>query len=87
MNAEVEPARAYRVSPRTAREKKRNPGSKGGGGKTEMELRVLEYTCSPCTQEAEAGGSEFQAILDYIESSRTAKATKRNPVSNTHAHT
>jgi hypothetical protein len=32
------------------------------------------------TQEAEAGGSEFVASLVYIVSSRTARATQRNPV-------
>ena len=39
------------------------------------------HAFSPSTHEAEAGGSpEFEASLVYKSSSRTAKATQRNPV-------
>ena len=42
---------------------------------------VVAHTFNPRTQEAEARRSEFEANLLYILSSRTAKATQRNPVS------
>ena len=35
---------------------------------------------NPSTQEAEAGGSEFEASLVSMVNSRTARATQRNPV-------
>ena len=37
---------------------------------------------APNTWEAEAGTSEFAASLVYRVSSRTARATQRNPISN-----
>jgi hypothetical protein len=41
----------------------------------------VAHTFSPHTWEAEAGGFlEFQASLVYRVSSRTARATQRNPV-------
>jgi hypothetical protein len=44
---------------------------------------VVAHTFNPSTREAEAGGSlEFKASLVYKVSSRTARATQRNPVSN-----
>jgi hypothetical protein len=43
---------------------------------------VVVHTFNPSTWEAEAGGfSEFEASLVYKVSSRTARATQRNPVS------
>jgi hypothetical protein len=43
---------------------------------------VVAHTFNPSTQETEAGISEFEASLVYRGvSSRTARATKRNPVS------
>jgi hypothetical protein len=43
---------------------------------------VVAHAFNPSTQEAEAGRSlEFEASLVYRVSSRTAKATHRNPVS------
>jgi hypothetical protein len=36
---------------------------------------VVAYTFNSCTQEAEAGRSEFKAIQVYRVSSRTARAT------------
>jgi hypothetical protein len=42
---------------------------------------VVAHACNPSTREAEAGGSEFEASLVYIVSSRTAKTAQRNPVS------
>jgi hypothetical protein len=46
---------------------------------------VVAQAFNPSTQEAEAGRSlEFKASLDYRVSSRTAKATQRNPVLKTH---
>jgi hypothetical protein len=43
---------------------------------------VVVHAFNPSTQEAEAGGSlEFEASLVYRVSSRTARATQRNPVS------
>jgi len=42
---------------------------------------VVAHTFNPSTWEAEAGGSlEFKASLVYRVSSRTARATKRNPI-------
>ena len=41
---------------------------------------MVVHTFDPRTQEAEAGGSEFEASLVYTVSSKTAKATQRNPV-------
>ena len=59
---------------------------------TELPLQSLPQTFSDgvyksqqnwewwCTSEAEADGSlEFEASLDYRESSRAARATQRNP--------
>jgi hypothetical protein len=43
---------------------------------------VVVHTFNPSTWEAEAGGSlEFEASLVYRVSSRTARATQKNPVS------
>jgi hypothetical protein len=46
---------------------------------------VTAHTFNPSAQEAEAGRSgrafEFEASLVYRVSSRTARATQRNPVS------
>jgi hypothetical protein len=42
---------------------------------------VVAHAFNPSTQEAEAGGFEFEASLVYRVSSRTARATQRNPVS------
>jgi hypothetical protein len=43
---------------------------------------VVAYTFNPSTWEAEARWiSEFEASLVYRVSSRTARATQRNPVS------
>jgi hypothetical protein len=43
---------------------------------------VVAHAFNPSTWEAEAGGFlEFEASLVYRVSSRTAKATQRNPVS------
>jgi hypothetical protein len=42
---------------------------------------VVVHVFNPSTQEAEAGGFEFEASLVYKMSSRTARATQRNPVS------
>jgi hypothetical protein len=43
---------------------------------------VVTHIFHPRIQEAEAGGSlEFETSLIYRVSSRTAKATQRNPVS------
>jgi hypothetical protein len=42
---------------------------------------MVVHTFNPSTWEAEAGGFEFEASLVYRVSSRTAKATQRNPVS------
>jgi hypothetical protein len=41
---------------------------------------VVAHTFNPSTWEAEAGGLLFEASLIYRVSSRTARATKRNPV-------
>jgi hypothetical protein len=43
---------------------------------------VVVHTFNPSSWEAEAGISEFEASLVYRASSRTVKATQRNPVSN-----
>jgi hypothetical protein len=47
------------------------------------------HTFNPSTWEAEAGGwiSKFEASLVYRVSSRTARATQRNPVSKTNKQT
>jgi hypothetical protein len=42
---------------------------------------VVAHAFNPSTREAEAGGFEFQASLVYRVSSRTGRATQRNPVS------
>ena len=42
---------------------------------------MVAHAFNPSTWEAEAGGSEFEASLVYRVSSRTARATQRNPVS------
>jgi hypothetical protein len=42
---------------------------------------VVAHACNPSIWEAEAGGFEFEASLVYRVSSRTARATQRNPVS------
>jgi hypothetical protein len=43
---------------------------------------VVAHAFKPSTREAEAGGFlEFEASLVYKVSSRTARATQRNPVS------
>jgi hypothetical protein len=42
---------------------------------------VVAHAFNPSTWEAEAGGFEFKASLFYKVSSRTARATQRNPVS------
>jgi hypothetical protein len=42
---------------------------------------VIAYSCNPGKGEAKAVISEFKASLVYRVSSRTARATKRNPVS------
>jgi hypothetical protein len=45
-------------------------------------LAVVAYVFNPSTWKAEAGVSlEFEASLVYRVSSRTARATQRNPVS------
>jgi hypothetical protein len=41
---------------------------------------VAEHAFTLSSQEAEPGGSEFEASLVYRVSSRTARATQRNPV-------
>jgi hypothetical protein len=41
----------------------------------------MAHAFPPCTWEAEAGRSEFEASLAYRVSSKTAKATQRNFVS------
>lgn len=43
-----------------------------------LELGVVVHSFIFSTQEAEAGGSEFQTSLDYRASLRTARATYRN---------
>ena len=40
----------------------------------------MAQTFNPSTQEAEAGGSEFEASQIYIMCSRTARPIQRNPV-------
>jgi hypothetical protein len=47
---------------------------------------VAAHAFNPSTWEAEAGRliSEFEASLVYRESSRTARATQRNPISKKH---
>jgi hypothetical protein len=54
-------------------------------GKTKFTSRpgVVAHAFNPSTWEAERGRriSEFKAILVYKVSSRTARATQRNPVS------
>jgi hypothetical protein len=42
---------------------------------------VVAHIFNPSTWEAEAGNSEFETSLVYRVSSRTARATQRNPVS------
>jgi hypothetical protein len=42
---------------------------------------VVAHAFNPRTWEAEAGGFEFEVSLVYRVSSRTARATQRNPVS------
>jgi hypothetical protein len=46
---------------------------------------VVVHACNSSTWEAEAGGFlKFEASLVYRESSRTVRATQRNPVLNPH---
>jgi hypothetical protein len=54
------------------------------GIKQTFHCAVVLYTFNPSTQEAEAGRSEFEARLVYRVNYiyRTAKATKRNLISN-----
>jgi hypothetical protein len=42
---------------------------------------MVAYAFNPSTWEAEAGGFLFEASLVYKMSSKTARATQRNPVS------
>jgi hypothetical protein len=51
--------------------------------KLQKSRAVVTHTFNPSTCEAEAGGflSSRPASLDYKVSSRTARATQRNPVS------
>ena len=42
---------------------------------------MVSHAFNPSTWEAEADRSEFKAILVYRVSSRTVRATLRNPVS------
>jgi hypothetical protein len=42
---------------------------------------MVVHTFNPSTWEAETGGSEFETSLVYRVSSRTARATQRNPIS------
>jgi hypothetical protein len=39
------------------------------------ELGSVVHSCNLSTQESEAGGSDFEATLAYVVSSRPAKAT------------
>jgi hypothetical protein len=41
---------------------------------------MVAHSFNPSTREAEAGEFEFKASLVYKVSSRTARATQRNPV-------
>ena len=43
-----------------------------------LKFLVLVHTFNPSPQEAEAGGSEFEANLVYKVNSKTAKDTKKN---------
>jgi hypothetical protein len=49
---------------------------------------VVSHVFNPSTWEAEAGGSidELKISLVYKASSRTVRATERNPVTHTHTH-
>jgi hypothetical protein len=52
--------------------------------KLDLSRAVVAHACNSSTWEAEARQiSEFEASLVYRVSSRTAKATQRNPVSKT----
>ena len=48
--------------------------------KTGLGLAVVAHAFNSSALETEEGGSEFEASLGYRVSSRTAKATQRNPV-------
>ena len=83
--SEFEASLVYKVSSRTARTIQRNPVSKKTKSKKEKKSiicrAVVAHTCNPST----LGGrgrqiSEFEASLVYRVSSRTARATQRNPV-------
>ena len=51
--------------------------------KRSLNLReVVVHTFNPSTQEAEAGGYEFEISLVYRVNFRTPRTTQRNPVSN-----
>lgn len=45
-------------------------------------MKARHHGTSPCTWEAEAGGSELEASVGYRSSSRMARATQKEPVSN-----
>jgi hypothetical protein len=47
-------------------------------------LLVVVHTFDPSSHQAEAGGSEFEASLVYRMSSRSARATHRNPILKNH---
>jgi hypothetical protein len=49
--------------------------------RAEMQPGVVAHAFNPSTREAERWISEFEASLVYKVSSRTARATQRNPVS------
>jgi hypothetical protein len=56
----------------------------GGEANKQTNWMAAAHACNPSTWEAEAGGgSEFEVNLVYRGSSRTARATQRNPVSKT----
>jgi hypothetical protein len=49
--------------------------------KIKTQLAMVPHTLNPSTREAKAGrSSEFEASLVYRVSSRTARATQKNPV-------
>ena len=50
-------------------------------GHTSQNLYMVVHTVNPSAGEAEASGSELEASLVYRASSRTARATQRNPIS------
>ena len=84
--SEFEASLVYRVSSRTARATQKNPVSKkqkkNKTKKSTSSQLVVAHFCSPSTLEGRGRWiSEFEASLDYRVSSRTARATQRNPVS------